>query len=1244
MTYLFKLARRLAFAHPALVVSTLLLGCAEAAPREFLGPDPNPSVPTTGPVSLHIAPNAGVLPFEQSVQFVAWGRTSGGDSVAVAVNWSATAGRIGDDGLYRGTTPGNHVIQAYAVGKPSLNAATTIRVDGPGPLFRSLTISPKPVQVLGGSKVAFAATARLQNGMLTVPSVTWSATGGSMSPAGAFEAGTTPGEYRIIATTLDGTLSDTAVVTVDPAALNFLRLSPRVVTMPVGGAQLFQVQANWSDGSNEAPELEWEVSGGRVVPLPGGPSAAPGGKGNGATQFEAGDETGTYKVIAKNPRSRKADTATVIITPTLLGISLTPESVSLQPGASRTFSASGRMSDGSTMAVSVSWAATGGNVSATGTYTAGATPGIFRVIARTTDGVFADTSAVTIAQPSATLTRLTLSPRSGPVAAGSQVAFTATALWSDGGTTLPPLTWSAQAGSITADGRWTTPTTAGSYRVIARQTGGTVADTVTIEVSAPTVAAVVVSPKQPAMQGGQAQQFTAQAVLSNGTTQAAEAAWSAAVGTITSDGRWTAPNATGTYRVVARQANTTIADTATIAVTETPVVVAIAVTPGAAALTPGGTVQFSAAATWSDGQARSTSFIWSATGGSITSQGLFAAGQLAGQFLVIATCSGCVVADTVALSITEPVVPPPALTRLALVPGNVALAAGGAQHFAVEATWSDGGSAVPTLTWSATGGTVSNGDYTAGATSGTYRVVVRETGGTLADTAEVTISGSAPVLTQLILNPSSVTLQSGGTQALSVSALWSDGSTTVPALTWQVAGGTLSNQVYTAGTTAGTFPVIVRAADHGLADTTLVTVSTSPTLTAVALSPKTVALAPGGSRQYSVTAQWSNGSTTVPGILWSATGGTITNEGRYTAPSTAGTYLVIIEDVARTRRDTSTVTVSGTSSAVIQALTVSPKSLTVAPSGAQQFAATALWSDGSTNSPTVAWSATGGTVTSAGVYTAPATAGTYRVIAALVGGTLRDTSTVTVQEPATPPAGTVYFQDSFDMGARAASVNGFGWGGTNGFTNSAPVVSSARARSGGHSLAFPFNGSAPGGDAFSEQRFLFGQGLTDVYLRFWLYIPSNYEHRDDNPGNNKFLRLWMDEAYTASNGVQFGLSLQRNTSGSNISGIYGEAIGPIPNSTGHWQGSYNSFITTADLGQWMEVQIYSRADTGGDSGVIRVWKNGTLVLNISGIRNPAASGRSNQFRNGYVLGWANSGFNQTTVMHIDDFTLANFAK
>ena len=87
----------------------------------------------------------------------------------------------------------------------------------------------------------------------------------------------------------------------------------------------------------------------------------------------------------------------------------------------------------------------------------------------------------------------------------------------------------------------------------------------------------------------------------------------------------------------------------------------------------------------------------------------------------------------------------------------------------------------------------------------------------------------------------------------------------------------------------------------------------------------------------------------------------------------------------------------------LTAVEVTPATASVAAGATQQFSAVGRMSDNSTASVTVTWSATGGTVSTGGLYTAGTTAGSYRVIAVQQGGTKADTSAVTADEPCRRP-------------------------------------------------------------------------------------------------------------------------------------------------------------------------------------------------------------------------------------------------
>jgi hypothetical protein len=155
----------------------------------------------------------------------------------------------------------------------------------------------------------------------------------------------------------------------------------------------------------------------------------------------------------------------------------------------------------------------------------------------------------------------------------------------------------------------------------------------------------------------------------------------------------------------------------------------------------------------------------------------------------------------------------------------------------------------------------------------------------------------------------------------------------------------------------------------------------------VTLNVTAVSVAPGGTVQFQATVQ----GTAVTDVVWTAPdGGSITQTGLFTAPLQPGTYRVVATSRADpTKSATATVTVSSIT------VTVSPPTVTLAPGGTQQFSAT------TSDDSAVTWSAPdGGSVSPGGLFTAPATPGTYRVVATSVtDGKSSGTAIVTVTGP-----------------------------------------------------------------------------------------------------------------------------------------------------------------------------------------------------------------------------------------------------
>ncbi len=202
-----------------------------------------------------------------------------------------------------------------------------------------------------------------------------------------------------------------------------------------------------------------------------------------SASWQLGDSTGTQSVTASSP-SLNDVIFTAIAQPILVGVELLPASVNLQTGGTQLFTAQGIYRDGSRNDIPITFSATGGTIAQNGTYTAGQTAGTFRVIARQQGGGLADTSTVSISTPTATLTQIILSPATASVPVGGSQQFSVSGVMSDGSNIVPQVSYTATGGTINSSGLYIPGSNPGTFRVIAVQNGGSLADTSSVTVTA----------------------------------------------------------------------------------------------------------------------------------------------------------------------------------------------------------------------------------------------------------------------------------------------------------------------------------------------------------------------------------------------------------------------------------------------------------------------------------------------------------------------------------------------------------------------------------------------------------------------------------------------------------------------------------------------------------------------------------------------------------------------------------------
>jgi hypothetical protein len=223
----------------------------------------------------------------------------------------------------------------------------------------------------------------------------------------------------------------------------------------------------------------------------------------------------------------------------------------------------------------------------------------------------------------------------------------------------------------------------------------------------------------------------------------------------------------------------------------------------------------------------------------------------------------------------------------------------------------------------------------------------------------------------------------------------------------------------------------------------------------------------------------------------------------------------------------------------------------------------------------------------------------------------------------------VIFSDNFDSGTFAMAQSSAGWIDMGGVS----VINTTTAKSGSYAARFHFDGGSIDTDAAAELRFDIGSAKTELWIQYDIYIPSNYVHRDaPSSDNNKFLRLW---GVIYDDVEKLGFSMWPTGSGSALVPDWNTGAGIGPNGA-----SSDNFIASGDLGKWMTVKVYVKAATASANGTLKLWKNGTLVIdNTNKLNNYAASG-IHAYRYGYIFGYSNSGFTAATDILVDNVVFA----
>ena len=225
------------------------------------------------------------------------------------------------------------------------------------------------------------------------------------------------------------------------------------------------------------------------------------------------------------------------------------------------------------------------------------------------------------------------------------------------------------------------------------------------------------------------------------------------------------------------------------------------------------------------------------------------------------------------------------------------------------------------------------------------------------------------------------------------------------------------------------------------------------------------------------------------------------------------------------------------------------------------------------------------------------------------------------------------FADDFESGDNSHAENGVQWHGL----GSDVDVSTERAHSGSHALAFHYP-SVPGGeDSSAELRFDLPD-LEEMWMEYYVWVPSNFYHRDkEGPENNKFLRIWGGDY--GNSDPKFGASYRPMSGGDEAYGYvqwgdHDTTILGAQDPDSHWD-----LFTAATKGSWIRVRWHAKLATSeqAEDGEIQLWQDGELEVDFQNL--DFYGDQTEFFDQGYLFGWSNSGFDEETTFYVDDFTI-----
>jgi uncharacterized protein YjdB len=769
-----------------------------------------------------------------------------------------------------------------------------------------LEVSPKTLTLQQFQAVDFTAVGLTSVGDTATMEVSWSVSSGSIVDTstssgrhrGRYRAGSDTGKVKVVAKGRPSGPADTAVVTVTPATVVSVAVSPPTAGVTVG--QTVQLTATPSD-------VDGNALSGRVVTWA---STNPGVATVNGSGLVSGVAAGAATVTAACEGQSGTAALTVTVVP-VASIAVSPATANVTAGQTVQLTATPKDANGNPLTGrTVTWGTSNAAVAAvsgSGLVTGGAAGSA--TITASSEGKNG-TAALTVTP--VPVASVTVSPAAPSVLMGQTVQLTATPKDANGNTlTGRVVTWAtSNAGVATVSGSGlVTSVAAGTATLTATSEGKS--GTAALTVSTVPVATVTVTPASPSIRVGGTAQLTATPKDSAGNVLIGRAVtWTtsaAGVATVSASGLVSGVGA-GSATITATSEGKS--GTAAVSVTLAPVAT-VTVSPAAPSLVIGGAVQLTATTKDSAGNVlsgRVVTWTTSAAGVATVSASGLVSGVAVGSATITAMSEGKSGTATVAVNAVP-------VATVTVSPASASIRVGATAQ--LNATTKDSAGGVltgRTITWSTSAAgvaTVSASGLVTGVAAGSATITATSEGKNGTSAITVTVVPVASVT----IAPASVSLFVSKTAQLTATTKDSAGNVlTGRAISW-VSSNTAVATVSAAGliTAKVAGSATITATSEGKSGTAAITVLNVPVAT-VTVSPASASIGVGGSVQLAATTKDSAGGTLTGRVIsWTSSStavATVNGTGLVTG-LLAGTATITATSEGKTGSAVVTVTTGG---------------------------------------------------------------------------------------------------------------------------------------------------------------------------------------------------------------------------------------------------------------------------------------------------------------------------------------------